>query len=285
MSPDFFNLYSVIIFKGLEEIPEGLLVNGLRINNIRYADDTVLIATSEEGAQIITDIATASGDSRFLNINTKKTKVMVVSKQQPEPHFQLKINDEVIEQVSAFKYLGANINSNGDSKKEIRRRIGISKEAFNKMRSIFIDRKLSMKIKLRLLKTFVWSVLLYGAETWTLNAETRRNIQAAEMWYYRRILRVSYVDRVTNTEVLRRVGMKRELLNIIQARQLKFLGHYIRKGKLEDLSLGGRIPGKRARGGQRLTYTANFKKQFNSARHRDIWRDKINAVMVHQRPD
>ena len=249
----------------------------------------MLIATSEDGAQRVTEVATASGDSQGLNINCKKTKAMVVSKQQLVPDFELRIYDERVEQVSNLNYLGATIASNGDCKKEIRRRIGMAKEAFNRMRGIFTDRKLSMTIKLRLLKTFVWSVLLYGAEAWTLKAETRRNIEAAEMWFYRRILRLSYVDRITNIEVLRRVGMKRDLLNIINARQLKFLGHCIRKEKLEDLAFGGRMDGKRARGGQRQTFLRNFKSQlpnarrlWDAARDREGWR---RIVMVPQRPD
>ena len=72
------------------------------------------------------------------------------------------------------------------------------------------------------------------------------------------MLRISYVDRVKNEEVLQRVKMKRELLHTIRQRQLKFLGHAIRKGALEDLSLSGKIPGKRARGGQRKTFLDNF---------------------------
>ena len=81
----------------------------------------------------------------------------------------------------------------------------MAKDAFNKMREIFTNRKLSLNIKLHLIRTFIWSVLLYGAEAWTLNAETRRNIEASEMWFYRRMFKISYLDRVTNEKVLHRM--------------------------------------------------------------------------------
>ena len=87
------------------------------------------------------------------------------------------------------------------------------------------------------------------------------------MWFYRRMLRIPYTDHITNEEVLRRVGQDRELLESIRVRQLKFLGHAIRKGSLEDLSLSGKVEGKRARGGQRKTYLDNF----NIETRRHLW--------------
>ena len=73
------------------------------------------------------------------------------------------------------------------------------------MKPILCDRKLSMPIKNGVLQTFVWPVILYDSESWTLNAETRKNIEAAEMWFYRRMLKISWVEKVTNDEVLNRV--------------------------------------------------------------------------------
>ena len=78
--------------------------------------------------------------------------------------------------------------------------------------------------------------------------------------FFRRIFRVSYVDRVTNQEVLERLGIERQLLQIIDRRHLRFLGHIIRKEALEELSLSGKINGKRARGRQRKHF---FKKAFS----------------------
>jgi len=88
-------------------------------------------------------------------------------------------------------------NSSGDT--------ALAKDAFNRIRTVLTNRKISISLKIRLLKAFVWFLLLYGCETWTLTAETKNNIQAAEMWFYRRMLRISYKKHITNTEVLNRV--------------------------------------------------------------------------------
>jgi len=76
-------------------------------------------------------------------------------------------------------------------------------------------------------------------------------LQAAEMWFYRRMLKVSWVGKVSNAEVLRRAGVQQDLVLKIIHRQISFIGHVLRKGQLEEAALTGRIQGKRARGRQR----------------------------------
>ena len=283
MSPDLFNLYSEVILRELEGMPEGITINGVKINNLRYADDTVLLANSEEELQRLFDAVVEKSERLGLTVNSKKTKVMVITKSETIPVCCLRNGTDNIEQLSSFKYLGAYITSDSRCKKEIRVRIGLAKDAFNRLGHIFKDRKLSVNIKIRLLKTFVWSTLMYGCESWTFSSETQRNIAAAEMWFYRRMLRISYMDRVNNEEVLRRVGMERELLHIIEQRQLKFLGHVIRKGALEDLSLTGKFKGKRRRGRRRKRFLDNFnignaEYLWKSARDRQMWQEVVRRT-------
>ena len=125
-----------------------------------------------------------------LEINCKKTFCMVISKDSQSPPCNLSCAGTKIEQVNSFNYLGSVLTSDGRCKKEIKRRIGLAKNSFQQMASIFKDRQLSIALKVRLLKCYVWSVLLYGCESWTLSAETTKNLEAAEMWLYRRILRI-----------------------------------------------------------------------------------------------
>ena len=82
----------------------------------------------------------------------------------------------------------------------------------------------------------------------------QERLQAVEMWFLRRMLRIPWVDRVTNEEVLGRAGTHRQLMRTIVTRQIRFLGHIYRKEQLEELALTGRIAGNRSRGRQRLTY-------------------------------
>ncbi|GFR65810.1 RNA-directed DNA polymerase from mobile element jockey [Elysia marginata] len=96
---------------------------------------------------------------------------------------------------------------------------------------------ISLDLKVRLTKTYVWSILMYGCESWTLDKETIRSIEAAEMWFLRRILKISWAERASNEEVLRRAGVKKEAVHIVTKRQLSFVGHIYRKDDLERLAL------------------------------------------------
>ena len=148
-------VYSEMILRELEDVDQGVVVNGVRINNIRYADDTVLIASSPEGLQRLFNVATDASEERGLSINHKKTKAMCVSKQSPESEISIKLGDQTIDQVRSFNYLGAMITADDSTKNELRRRIALAKDVFNKLRNIFANRKLSLKIKIRVLKTYV----------------------------------------------------------------------------------------------------------------------------------
>ena len=259
MSPDFFNLYGENILRLLEELDDGVLINVTGINNIRYADDTVLIVDNEEGLQRLMDFVVDASSYEGLEINSKKTYCMVISKDSQPPMCNLTNNGTVIEQLDSFNYLGSIITSDGRCEKEIKRCIGMVKTSFNQMSIILKDRKLSMSLKTRVLKCFVWSVLLYGSESRTLSSSTTKNIEAAEMWFYRRMLRISYTAHETNDSVLQRFGQERQLLKIIQARQVSFTGHVIRKGELEELCLAGKVPGKKPRGKPRLPFLNQLK--------------------------
>ena len=92
---------------------------------------------------------------------------------------------------------------------EVKTRIALGKNAFNKLKPIKKDRNISLKTRMRILKTYVGSVMLYGCGSWTVNNEITNRIVAAEKCFLRRILRISWADRVTNEEVFRRTGTHR----------------------------------------------------------------------------
>ena len=100
----------------------------------------------------------------------------------------------------------------------------------------------------------MWPVLLYGSETWTISKKVAEKIEVFEMWCWRRLLKISWMERISNEEVLRRMDCERELMVNVRVQQMRFLGHVMRREELENLSLTGRIPGSRARGRQREKY-------------------------------
>ena len=159
-SPDLFNLYSEMIMRELDG-QKGFVVGGHNINNLRYADDTVLMAESENDLQRLLDIVVEQSKKKGLYINCKKTECMVVCKRE-RPRCRLKIGEFEIKQVGKYNYLGSIITEDGTCDTEIRRRIGIAKEAFQKLSDILCDRKLSMETKKRVLECYVKTTVVYG---------------------------------------------------------------------------------------------------------------------------
>ena len=153
-----------------------------------------------------------------MKINVKKTKVMRVSK-KGEGDISIFIERQRVEQVQKFKYLGSLMTADGRYGEEIKVRIGMANDAFGKWKEL-LTQKMNVDVKKQIVKTVVWSVALYGAETWTLRKEDiRRLIYALEMWLWRRMAKVSYKDRKTNECVLEMVGEGRKLVDMIVQRK------------------------------------------------------------------
>ena len=163
----------------------GVNIGGVNVNNLRYAADSVLIAESEEQLQSLLDNATTESEVKGLDLNTKKTECMVTTKKSETPICRLTSKGEGIQQVDVFRYLGYTMTSNGKCLTEVKKRIAIAKDAFNRMRTIMKNRCTALDTRIRVLKTDLWSVLLHGCESWTIDKETRRRIEAAEMWFLR----------------------------------------------------------------------------------------------------
>ena len=174
----------------------------------------------------------------------------------------------------------------------------MAKDAFQKLGKILKDRKMSMDTKMRVLDCYVNSTLTYGSEYWTISTQMEGRLKAVETWFLRRMFRISRMDHITNKEVLRRAGRERSLVKSIRKRQLQFLEHIMRKERLENLTLTGRIEGKRSRGRQRLTYLGSLSKWMaaqlperergkvseqallRTTKNRKLWRTMIADVLA-----
>src|SRR5215469_6138849 len=146
MSPDLFNLYSEMIMREIKEL-EGIDLNGYNINNIRYADDTVLVADSEEKLQSLLDVLNEVRERKGLKINKSKTEVMVISRTDRNSRANIRIEDNLIKQVGRFNYLGSLINEDGRCEDEIRERTNKANCAFNKMKNLITNSKVSIETR------------------------------------------------------------------------------------------------------------------------------------------
>lgn len=282
LSPLLFNIYSEQIFnESLQDIEAGILLNGTRMNNIRYADDAIIFADGFEGLKELVSKIEMVSRRYGLEMNIQKTKYMVISKNTipPEP---LIVNSQPIERVTSITYLGTSINSQWDHAKEIKSRIEKARTTFVNMQKVFKSRDLNLNTKIRLLRCYVFSVLLYGAEAWTLTEATMKKLEAFEMWTYRRILRISWVDHVTNVEVLLRMNKTTEIVKTIKIRKLQYFGHIMRNeqryGILQRI-LQGKVLGKRGPGRRRISWLKNLRSWF-SMTTTDLFRTAVNKVRI-----
>ena len=190
-------------------------------------------------------------------MNVKKTKVMLITR-NPEETMAIRVDDANLEQVHQFKYLGTQITEDARIETELKCRMNIAKAKFSSMKSVLTSRKLKLSLKLRVLKCYIMSIFTYGCEAWTLTEVLENKIEAFEMWCLRRIGGISWRDRVTNEEVLQRMGTERNLLKSVKQRQLRYFGHIKRRSGFLSQVLEGKLEGKRPRGRPRTNWMSNI---------------------------
>ena len=129
-----------------------------------------------------------------MDINVKKTRAMVASKKQEATKVSISLDGTVIEQMQKMFYLGSITTEDGKREVDIKRRIAIASNAFNNMKSVLSSRNININTRMRLTKCYVWSTLLYGAETRTITKTLTKRIDAFEMWTYRGMLSITLKD-------------------------------------------------------------------------------------------
>ena len=290
LSPKLFNLYTEHIFREVEDLP-GCIVGGTNFNNLRYADDTALIAESEEELQVIVDQVRSSSEVKGLRMNVKKTKTMAISRDRT-PEVKIVVKDTVLEQVKIFKYLGQLITDDGKCEREVRGRIEIARARFVQMKDVLTSRQLSLDLRKRMVRCYILSTFLYASETWTLNKILRDKIEAFEMWVYRRMLKISYEQHRTNEEVLRMACAKRSLLHDIERRKILYFGHVVRAEGTQRLLMEGTVEGVRRKGKQRRKWTTDvtewmelsYAECTRLAYNRKAWRIRAANLLRRRHP-
>ena len=191
LSPLLFNIYAEIIMREvLEEWERGISIGWRMVTNLRYADDTTLHAgTKEDLTELVGRVRRVSEKAGLY----LKTKVMTTG-----DIGEVTVDGKVIEVVTKFVFLGMLITEDGLCEKEVRRRIAMGKAAMGVLTSIWKDRGVTLETKVKLVKVLVFPIVLYGAETWTMRKHERRKIDAFALWCWRRVLRVSWMERKTN---------------------------------------------------------------------------------------
>ena len=191
MSPCLFNFYAEYITSnaGLEETQAGIKVAERNINNLRYADDTTLMAESEKELKSLLMKVKEENEKVGLKLNSQKTKIMASG-----PITSWEIDEERVETVSDFTFGGSKITADGDCSHEIKRLSLLGRKVMSNLDSIFKSRDVTLPTKVHLVKAMVFPVVMYGCESWTVKKAERRITDAFELWCWRRLLRVPWLQ-------------------------------------------------------------------------------------------
>ena len=158
---------------GLDEAQAGIKIAGRNINNLRYADDTTLMAESEEELKSLLMKVKEESEKVGLRLNIQKMKIMASG-----PITSWEIDGETVETVSDFIFLGLKITADGDCSHEIKRHLFLGRKVMTNLNSVLKSRGITMPTKVHLVKAMVFPVVIYGCESWTIKKAERQRIDA-----------------------------------------------------------------------------------------------------------
>ena len=147
----------------IEEAQAGIKIAGRNINNLRYADDTTLMAESEKELKSLLMKVKVESEKVGLKLNIQKTKIMASS-----PITSWQIDGETVETLADFIFLCSKITADGDCSHEIKRRLLLGRKVMTNLDSIFKSRDITLPTNVRLVKAMVFPVVMYGCESWTV---------------------------------------------------------------------------------------------------------------------
>lgn len=203
ISPKLFTMLLEFMFKKLEWDNMGINVDGERLNHLRFADDIVLISDNlKEAQELLTTLNSVSSEVG-LKINLAKTQYMT----NLVPSSNISINDEEIEYVTCYKYLGHELRIGRDNQTcEISRRIKLSWAAFGKLRNTVFKTNIPVCLKRKVFEQCVLPVLTYGAETLTLTRKSVEKIRVTQRAMERSMLGLTLRDRIPNAIIRAKTG-------------------------------------------------------------------------------
>ena len=267
LSPTLFSLFlERIMIEAIDDLDDaGVSCGGLRVSNLRCADDIDLIGKNEQELQELTTRLHNTSQRFGMEISKERSKTMISGSGEDNIQLEIDIGGEKLEQVRRFKYLGATITENGTSEQEIRNRIGEATSAMIRLNAIWGLNGVSLGNRLKITKAIAWSTLLYGCESWTLNKKSTDKLKAFEMKSYRRMLRITWQEKKSNEFLWRKVteilGERPEsVIETVKRRKLKYYGHQMRRpGMMANILIEEKVEGTRKRGRLRRQWEDDIK--------------------------
>ena len=226
---------------GLDEAQVGTKIAGKNINNLRYADDTTLMADSEEELKSLLMKVKEENEKVGLKSNIQKTKIMASG-----PITSWQIDGET---VADFTFGGSKIIADGDCSYEIKRCLLLGRTVKTNLDSILKSRDITLPIKVHLVKAMVFPVVMCGCKSWIINKAECQRIDAFELWCWRRLLRALWTTRRFNQSILKDISPGCSLEGLMLKLKFQYFGHLMQRAdSLEKTLMLGKIEGRRRRG-------------------------------------
>ena len=189
----------------------------------------------------------------------KETKLMTTG--DVPDGITIRVNNDPVGKVKHFKYLGSLKSADGDCSKDVNARIAMAKRIMCELTTLWKDRFIPVTLKMRLVKTLVWTVLSYGADAWTLKVRDERKITSMEMWLWCRMKRISWMEKRTDISILQDLDIKYELIGHVLKRKLSYFGQLGSDHgcQLTKTVVEGYVEGRRRRGRPRTQYIDHIK--------------------------
>ena len=182
-----------------------------------------------------------------LKLNIQKTKIMAFG-----PITSWEIDGET---VSDFIFWGSKITTDGDCSHEIKTHLLLGRKVMTKLDSIFRSRDITLTTKVHLVKAMVFPVVMYGCESWTIKKAEHRRLDAFELWYWGRLLRVPWTERRSNQSILKDISPEYSLEGLMLKLKLQYFGHLMwRADSFEKTLMLGKIESRRRRGQKRMRW-------------------------------
>ena len=184
-----------------DKVQAGIKIARRNINNFRYADDTTLLAESEEELKSLLMKVKEENENSDIKLNIQKTKIMASG-----PIISWQVDGERMKTMTDFIFGGSKITADGDCSHEIKRCLLLGRKAITKLDSILKSRDVTLPTKVHLVKAMVFPVVMYGCETWTLKKAELQRIDAFELQCWRRLLRVPWTARRSTQSILQEIN-------------------------------------------------------------------------------
>ena len=233
---------------GLDEAQAGIKISGRNNNNLRYRDDTTLMAESEEEMKSLLMKVKEESEKVGLKFSIQKTNIMASG-----PITSWQIDGETMERVRDFIFLGSKITADGDYSHEIKRYLLLGRKAMTTIDSILKNRDITLSTKVHLVKAMVFPVVMHARESWTIKKTECQRTDAFELQCWRRLLRVPWTARRSIQSILKEISSECSLERLMLKLKLRNFGHLMRiADSLEKTLMLGKIEGRRRRGRQRM---------------------------------